>query len=210
MEQGFDDNDIPPLPPNKTAVDIFGDLLKYLYQSTKQYIWERQGDSILDSVGDNISFVLSHPNGWEGKEQSQMRRAAIVAGLVANMSEALERVDFVTEGEASLHFCLNKIPTALEKYVSPIYVRILFHAYAQANDGVSVVDCGGGTVDISTYARSSDGHFREIAPAECNARSCSLYSMLTLPSSFARLLLCHSQSTNSPERSSNYFSLRNP
>lgn len=31
-----------------------------------------------------------------------------------------------------------------------------------------VVDCGGGTVDISTYARSSKGHFREIAPPECN------------------------------------------
>ncbi|KAF8333720.1 hypothetical protein F5887DRAFT_993201 [Amanita rubescens] len=107
---------------------------------------------MLDSIGDNIKFVLSHPNGWEGKQQSQMRRAAIDAGLVANMSEALTRIDFVTEGEASLHFCLNKIPTALEEH---------------ANDGVSIVDCGGGTVDISTYARSSDGHFREIAPAEC-------------------------------------------
>lgn len=173
-------------------MDILGDLLKYLYQSTKQYIRERQGDSILDSIGDNINFILSHPNGWEGKQQSQMRRAAIAAGLVANTSEALQRIGFVTEGEASLHFCLNKIPTALEEYVSPICTGILFHAYAQANDGVSIIDCGGGTVDISTYARSSDGHFREIAPAECNARSCSLYSTLTLFRSFARLMLCHS------------------
>ena len=147
---------------------------------------------MVDSIGDNIKFVLSHPNGWEGKQQSQMRRAAIGAGLVANMSEALTRIDFVTEGEASLHFCLNKIPTALEEHVSPICIRILFHAYTQANDGVSVIDCGGGTVDISTYARSSDGHFREIAPAECNACSCSLYSMLTLSRSFTRLMLCHS------------------
>jgi len=47
-----------------------------------------------------------------------MRRAAISAGLVANLAEASERISFVTEGEASLHFCLNKISAALKKYVS--------------------------------------------------------------------------------------------
>ncbi|KAF8333721.1 hypothetical protein F5887DRAFT_893234 [Amanita rubescens] len=151
-EQGFDIKDIPPLPPNKTVIDIFSDLLKYLYRSTRHYIRDRQGKDMLESIGTNIEFVLSHPNGWEGKQQYEMRSAAIAAGLVANTSEALERIDFVTEGEASLQFCLNKIPKALEQH---------------ANDGMMVIDCGGGTVDISTYARSSKGHFREIAPAEC-------------------------------------------
>ena len=88
-----------------------------MYKSTKQYIRERQGDDTWDSVGNNVEFILSHPNGWEGKQQSEMRRAAINAGLVATVSEASERISFVTEGEASLHFCLNKIPTASQKYV---------------------------------------------------------------------------------------------
>ena len=92
-----------------------------MYKSTKQYIHERQGDDILESVGTSIEFILSHPNGWEGKQQSEMRCAAINAGLVANASQALERISFVTEGEASLHFCLNKIPTAVKKYVRWLY-----------------------------------------------------------------------------------------
>ena len=118
VEQSFNVKDIPPLPPNKTVIDVFGDLLGYLYKSTKQYIQERQGNAILESVGANIDFILSHPNGWEGKQQHEMRHAAITAKLVNNMPEALKRISFVTEGEAGLHFCLNNVPTTLDEYVS--------------------------------------------------------------------------------------------
>jgi hypothetical protein len=170
-EQGFNVKDIPPLPPNKTVIDIFGDLLGYLYESTKKYIQERQGNAIFESVGANIDFVLSHPNGWEGRQQSEMSHAAITAGLVNDMSDALKRISFVTEGEAGLHFCLNNIPTTIDEYVSLICFATVFKAYSQADDGILVLDCGGGTVDISTYARSSNGRFREIASAECKAGS---------------------------------------
>lgn len=166
-EQGFNVKDIPPLPPNKTVIDIFGDLLGYLYESTKKYIRERQGDAIFNSVGANIDFVLSHPNGWEGKQQSEMRHAAITARLVNDMSDALSRISFITEGEAGLHFCLNNVQTTLDEYVSVNRFATVYKAYSQANDGVLVLHCGGGTVDISAYARSSNGRFREIAPAEC-------------------------------------------
>ncbi|KAF8632110.1 hypothetical protein AX15_002041 [Amanita polypyramis BW_CC] len=151
-EQKFDVKAIPPLPPKKTVTNIFADLLRYLYQSTKQYIRERQGNDMWKSVCENIEFVLGHPNGWEGEQQSDMRRAAIDAGLVANQTEASKRISFVTEGEASLHFCLNKIPTALKD---------------QANYGIMILDCGGGTIDISTYTRSSSGQFRETTSTEC-------------------------------------------
>ena len=81
------------------------------------YIRERQGLSMFESVGANIDFVLSHPNDWEGKQQSEMRSAAISAGLVKDMSEALKRISFVTGGEASLHFCLTNVPSAFNEYV---------------------------------------------------------------------------------------------
>ncbi|KAF8333705.1 hypothetical protein F5887DRAFT_1286174 [Amanita rubescens] len=137
-EQGFDDRDIPALPRNKSVIDIFSDLLRYTYKSTNQYIRERHGDDMLRSVGNNIEFILSHPNCWECLQLSEMRPAAINADLV-NANEAPERISFVTEGEASLHFCLNKCPDTFGKYTS---------------DGILVADCGGGTVDISSYARS--------------------------------------------------------
>lgn len=83
-----------------------------------RYIQERQGVELWESVQDDIDFILSHPNGWEGKQQAEMRRAAVAAGLVKNESEALERVRFVTEGEASLHFCLGKLSSELNSCVS--------------------------------------------------------------------------------------------
>ena len=128
-EQCLDVNDIPALPQNKTVTDIFSDILKYLYKSTEQYIRERQGDGIWESFGTDIDFVLSHPNGWEGGQQSIMRHAAITAGLVANTAEAFERISFVTEGEASLHYCLNKIPDALKKYVSQPSTVLQYSSY---------------------------------------------------------------------------------
>ncbi|KAF8333702.1 hypothetical protein F5887DRAFT_1259680 [Amanita rubescens] len=144
-EQGFDDKDLPALPRNKSVIDIFSDLLRYMYKSTKD-----------------------HPNGWEGRQQSEIRHAAINADLV-NANEAPERISFVTEGEANLHFCLNKIPDTFKKY---------------ANDGILVANCGEGTVDISSYARSksmtSGSNFEEIAPAECTGASPSLTQHLHL------------------------------
>ena len=71
-----------------------------------------------ESLRSNMDFVLGHPNGWEGKQQYEMRQAAIASGLVANELEVTKRISFVTKGEASFHFCLDKIPDALEKYVS--------------------------------------------------------------------------------------------
>ncbi|PFH48902.1 hypothetical protein AMATHDRAFT_64343 [Amanita thiersii Skay4041] len=151
-EQRFDINRIPPLPQNKTAIRVFSDLLGYLFISTKTYIQQRQGSRIWESVEGNIDYVLSHPNGWEGRQQAHMRRAAITAGLVSDDSEALQRIKFVTEGEASLCFCLNKIPTAFSEDVE---------------GGVMVVDCGGGTIDLSTYIRTGKSSFKEVAAPEC-------------------------------------------
>ena len=57
-------------------------------------------------VEKNIQFVLSHPNGWEGAQQTKMRRAAVYGRLVPDTNEGKARIWFVTEGEASLHACV--------------------------------------------------------------------------------------------------------
>ena len=101
------DDDIPPLPQDKTAEEILGDFLNYLYTSTQKYIKETHpaGAAFRKSIENSVEYVLSIPNGWEGSQQAQMRRAAIKAGLVANDAQAQDRISFVTEGEASLHYC---------------------------------------------------------------------------------------------------------
>ena len=101
--------DIPPLPRNKTIIQVWADFLAYLYQCARSYIEETHsnGRTLWTSLESRIDFVLSHPNGWEGKEQARMRRAAVLAGLIDDTKKGHERVSFVTEGEASLHYAIE-------------------------------------------------------------------------------------------------------
>lgn len=102
-------SNIPQLPAGKTVIEVFGDFLAYLFSCAHRYITETHanGDLLWHSVANHIEIVLSHPNGWEGIQQTRMRRAAILGGLVPDTSAGYSRIHFVTEGEASLHFCLR-------------------------------------------------------------------------------------------------------
>ena len=100
---------IPPLPLNKTIVEVFSDFLKYMLVCAKEYIKDTymNGLELWRSLESEMDFVLSHPNGWEGSEQAEMRRAAVLAGLVPDTPEGHARISFVTEGEANLHFAIE-------------------------------------------------------------------------------------------------------
>ncbi|PCH36688.1 hypothetical protein WOLCODRAFT_20691 [Wolfiporia cocos MD-104 SS10] len=129
----------PPLPAGKTVVDVFADFLRYLFECAREFIVENEkpnGERFWSSVQGQIEFVLSHPNGWEGAQQAKMRRAAIQAGLVPDDLTGHARIYFVSEGEASLHFCVHiaKVAGSLKN-----------------GDSVIVIDAGGGTVDLSMY-----------------------------------------------------------
>ncbi|TFK33569.1 hypothetical protein BDQ12DRAFT_738725 [Crucibulum laeve] len=149
---------IPPLPLGKSAIDVLSDFLRYLYRCARTYIEDTHanGADLWRSVEKNIDFVLTHPNGWEGHQQSQMRRAAVLAGLVPDDAAGQSRITFVTEGEASLHYCIQSGLTtdAMKK-----------------GEGVLIVDAGGGTIDISAYGQSQLGNakvsFEEIAAPQC-------------------------------------------
>lgn len=151
----INDWEIPPLPPSKMATEILADFMRYLFQCAKTYIEQSHanGRDMWTSFEDNIDFVLSHPNGWEGPEQAQIRRAAVLAGLVPDTQEGQARIRLVTEGEASLHYCLG-CRQAVDGF--------------QENVGVMIIDAGGGTIDISSYYMApSPQTFLEIAPAQC-------------------------------------------
>ncbi|KAI0031115.1 hypothetical protein K488DRAFT_87118 [Vararia minispora EC-137] len=130
--------DIPRtnLPPSKGIVNVFADFYAYLFDRLRAFISETHasGDLIWDSVKDSIDFVLSHPNAWEGQQQAALRQAAVLAGLVPTISDAQERITFVTEGEASFHYCVSS--------------GLLLDA---AGTNLMVIDAGGGTIDFGTY-----------------------------------------------------------
>jgi hypothetical protein len=99
------------LPQGKSAVDVFADFLKYLNQCARNYITETHiaGKSLLASG--KVEYILSHPNAWEGPQQALMRNAAVQAGLIKNTGSDRDRISFISEGEASLNFCLEKALT---------------------------------------------------------------------------------------------------
>ncbi|KAJ7578243.1 hypothetical protein C8J56DRAFT_969481 [Mycena floridula] len=146
---------IPALPPRKSVTQVFADFLAYLFRCAKIYIQEAHpnGLDFWGTVERDIDFVLTHPNGWEGAQQGMMRRAAVLACLIPDSDDGQARVRFVTEGEASLHFCIHH---GLADYAS------------KPEEGVIIIDAGGGTIDISSYSGSSNGSFQEIAPPECH------------------------------------------
>lgn len=98
---------LPPINVNRSTVEILADYLRYVFRCATTFISETNpmGRQILQS-GVPLDFVLSHPNGWSGFQQSIMRRAAISAQLVSDDDDGISRLQFVTEGEASLQFCI--------------------------------------------------------------------------------------------------------
>ena len=101
--------ELPSLPPKKQVVDILSDFLRYLYTCARNYIEEsyENGTDLWNSVEDEIQFILTHPNAWEGFQQTQMREACIKAGLIPDTPSGRSRIAFVTEAEANLHYAIK-------------------------------------------------------------------------------------------------------
>lgn len=97
------------IPEDKTLTDLFGDFMSYLLECTRSYIQETHlpnGTVVWQSVEKDIQFVISHPNGWEAAQQAELRDAAVAAGLIQDTNKGHARLQFITEGEASLHYCI--------------------------------------------------------------------------------------------------------
>ncbi|RXW14414.1 hypothetical protein EST38_g11441 [Candolleomyces aberdarensis] len=153
---------IPPLPPGKTVIQVLADFLWYLRTCAEAYIKGTypNGRELWDLVEPEIDYVISHPNGWEGYQQSQIRKAVVQATLIPDTDQGHSRVSFVTEGEASLHFTIDNGFSA---------------GAMQHGEGIIVVDAGGGTIDISAYSKKTETNaetgidlFEEISIPQCH------------------------------------------
>ena len=96
------------LPKGKSLQDVFVDCIQYLFDSTKTFIQESEpmGKELWERLEGKIDLILSHPNGWEGRQQEFLRKSVVQASIFTE-EEALSHVSFVTEGEASFNFCMT-------------------------------------------------------------------------------------------------------
>ncbi|KAF8594322.1 hypothetical protein BDV93DRAFT_611916 [Ceratobasidium sp. AG-I] len=125
-----------PLPAGISIGQIYADFLRYLFSQAKTFFEENHpdGPEMWRSMSTTIQMVIAHPNGWGVREQGVLRAAAITAELSSEI-DAHTRISFVSEAEASLHFCLNTEP-------APSF---------EVGMNLVVCDAGGSTVDTTAY-----------------------------------------------------------
>jgi hypothetical protein len=102
-----------PLPPRVSVERIYTDILDYLFHHTQKFFEEKEfelegGGQIWRKLAlqNSIDFVIAHPSGWGLEEQSMLRRAAVKAALVPSLQMAADRIQFVGEAEASVHYVM--------------------------------------------------------------------------------------------------------
>lgn len=85
-------------------------------------------------------IILTHPNGWATREQHFLKQALQNVGPLYKNCQ----ITFVTEGEASVHFCM-------------FYSNM--RSSLQPGDDLTVCDAGGSTIDTTTY------HIERVTPS---------------------------------------------
>ena len=161
------------LPSEKSIQDIFADFIRYLFDSVRAYIEESEhkGKELWGKFAGKIDLILTHPNGWEGREQDHLRKSVVQAKIFTE-KEAVSRVSFVTEGEASFNFCVAH--TSCGESLEVVFILFSFEMRSdylpKPGHKVLVVDAGGGTLDVSSYTVNSTSPLKveEFHEPKCN------------------------------------------
>jgi len=148
--------EIPTFPTGVTIGQVYADFMRYLLENTRVSFEQTipNGAAVWRRLGSTLAVILTTPNGWDLTQQSVLRWAAVEAGLV-NAENQHELLDFVTEGEASVHYAL-----AYSQIKTWLTVGSVF----------AVVDVGGSTVDSTLYECKSTNPkviLEEVCPSEC-------------------------------------------
>ncbi|KDQ12480.1 hypothetical protein BOTBODRAFT_176419 [Botryobasidium botryosum FD-172 SS1] len=144
------------LPPGISLEKIYADFMAYLHRHTRNHFHTRipTGAKIWNELEAVTEFIIAHPNGWGPTEQNFLRAAAVAANIVPSGDEAIKRLRFVSEAEASVHF---------------ITMRPDFQKELKFNLKLLVCDAGGSTVDTTLYTvdKVSPLYLREEKASAC-------------------------------------------
>ncbi|CAE6501992.1 unnamed protein product [Rhizoctonia solani] len=118
---------------------VYSDFLRYLFEHTEKYFKDRiiDGGVLWSRHRNKMEFVIAHPNAWRTRQQVFLRKVAVQAGLV-KANQAQSNIRFVSEAEASVHFCL----------ADP---KLNLRSHLKLGTVFAVCDAGGSTVDSTVY-----------------------------------------------------------
>jgi hypothetical protein len=146
----------PPLPSGVDLKTIYADFLKFIYKSTTEFFRRNMegGSNIWSRLEAKTEFIFATPNGWDVRQQGFLRDAAMQGGLLPAHNTD-DRIGFITEAEASVHFAM---------------------AHSNSKDWMkrgtvfAILDAGGSTVDTTLYwCKSVKPHLKleEVKGSEC-------------------------------------------
>ena len=159
----------PELPEGITPIQAYADMLSYLMNRVKESIIQAHPsieDDWTEISTDHAEYIITHPNHWGGQQQWKLRQAAVKAGLVPDTVDGHSRVNFVTDGEAVLHFCVRYEPLILVRHFLLCFrINSVFLMTGKSKQAVIVADLGAGSAKFNAYKPTGDGqhHFVESA-----------------------------------------------
>ncbi|CAB5180919.1 actin-like ATPase domain-containing protein [Rhizophagus irregularis] len=136
-------NEKPPLPHQLSHEKAIGDYLRGLGKLVKETISTRWHGIIFLK---HVLLVISIPAEFDDRAKDTMRQCLYNAGLTD--SKESDKVEFTTEPEAAAIYCMRNLKGQNE--IIPIDASFM------------VVDCGGGTVDLTTRKLLRDNKLSEI------------------------------------------------
>ncbi|PKY27236.1 hypothetical protein RhiirB3_442864, partial [Rhizophagus irregularis] len=145
-------NEKPPLPRQLSYDKAISDYLRELVMIKLIYYVGKLIKETISTRWQGIKFfehvllVISIPAEFDDRAKDTMRKCLYNAGLT-NSKES-NKVEFTTEPEAAAIYCMRN----LEGQNKPISI----------NESFMVVDCGGGTVDLTTRKLLRDNKLSEI------------------------------------------------
>ncbi|PVF96862.1 hypothetical protein CPB86DRAFT_786494 [Serendipita vermifera] len=147
--------EIPPLPQGVSLKRVYSDFIGYLCTKTKAFFVNStpNGQAIWKRVKHRIVLIFCTPNAWEASQQVFLRQAVVESGLM-EMEEVEERIEFITEGEASVHYAITHMKS---------------NSWLKKGAMFTVIDAGGSTVDSTLYECKHLKPLRleEVCASEC-------------------------------------------
>ncbi|KAH6606450.1 actin-like ATPase domain-containing protein [Trichoderma cornu-damae] len=125
--------EIMQLPKGRSAKDVAAEYLRGMKRMFDDAVREHLGSHKIENLP--IEFWLTVPASWSEKAKLLTKHAAMDAGFA---TRSIDKIMLISEPEAAAQLALKSSLHRLEDFVKP-------------QTGVMVCDCGGGTVDITTY-----------------------------------------------------------
>ncbi|KAH7088652.1 hypothetical protein BKA62DRAFT_163401 [Auriculariales sp. MPI-PUGE-AT-0066] len=148
----------PPLPDGVTLKTVYVDLLTYLFTHARDYVDSTSLDiggqgTLWSRLGTKFELCLAIPNGWDEVQQQFLREAVVTAGIFP-ADHDVDRLKFVSEAEAAVHFAI-------------VYANI--GTWLRVGNTLVVCDAGGSTVDSTVYKCTSTSplQLEEVTSSEC-------------------------------------------